>query len=84
MIIPSCEVVGEIHAHEGHPGEHGHGGEISEVPEKCAGEASIKWNIEHQEKKNCEEGDRDDVVDDNSSVHVVEVWNYPVDNEHKK
>jgi len=81
-IIPD-QSIREIKAHDGHPGEHGDGGEVSKVSDNCAW-YSLKASIKNCDEEKSYEGDADHVADDNTSMEGVEFWDIPIDNKYEE
>ena len=77
----SQESGAKIKTHDGHPGEHGDGGEVAKVAGDLADVIVLKVGIEYSEEKNSEESDTDDIAQYNPSMETVELRDNPIDNE---
>ena len=80
----SQESGAKIKTHDGHPGEHGDGGEVAKVAGDLADVIVLKVGIEYSEEKNSEESDTDDIAQYNSSMETVELQDIPIDDKDDK
>ena len=74
--------VGKIKTHDGHPAEHGDGGEVAKVSDDCT-QKFIKdiTAIVNGDKKNSDKCDADNIVYNNPSMECLEIWDIPIDHE---
>ena len=77
----SQESGAKIKTHDGHPGEHGDGGEVAKVTGDLADVIVGNVNVEYHEEEDSEESDTDNIAQDNPSMETVELWDKPIDNE---
>ena len=75
----SQESRAKIKTHDGHPGEHGDGGEVAKVAGDLAEVKVLKISIKNSEKENCEESDAGDVAQYDPSMETVELRDNPID-----
>ena len=77
--------VGKIKTHDGHPAEHGDGGEVAKVSDDCT-EKIIKDStaIVNDDQKNSDKCDADNIVYNYPSMECLEIWDIPIDNEDDK
>ena len=73
----------KIKTHDGHPAEHGDGGEVAEVSDDLA-EKFVKIGIENSDQENSEECNADHIAQYNSSMETVELQDIPIDDKDDK
>ena len=75
--------VGKIKTHDGHPAEHGDGGEVAKVTNDLADldRLLIEFDIVNYEDERCEECYTNNIAQDNLSMKTVELRDIPIDNE---
>ena len=70
----------KIKTHDGHPAEHGDGGEVAKESDDFA-EKFVKIGIENSDQENSEECYADHIAQYNSSMETVKLRDNPIDNE---
>ena len=73
----------KIDTHDGHPAEHGDGGEVAEVSDDLA-EKFVKISVKNSDEESSEECYADDIAQYNSSMETVEFRDKPIDDEDDK
>ena len=72
--------VGKIKTHDGHPAEHGDGGEVAKEPDDCT-QKFIKdiTAIVNSDQKNSYKCDADSIAENYPAMESIEMWDIPID-----
>ena len=73
----------EVIAHDGHPAEHGDGGEVTKVTDDLA-DGFVKVKIENNDEEDSDECYAHNIAQHDSSMVTVELWDKPIDDEDDK
>ena len=77
--------VGKIKTHDGHPAEHGDGGEVAKVSDDCTQKIiEDRSAIVNSDKKNSYKFHADNIAENYPSMKCLEMRDIPIDNEDDK